>query len=607
MSYQAPLRDMQFVLRDLADLESVSKLPGYGDALDVADPILEEAAAFAAGVLDPINQTGDKEGCTWSDGCVRTPSGFKEAYAQFAKAGWIGLPVPAQYGGQGLPSLMLGPTLEMWNAANIGFANGPLLNQGAIEAIELVGSDEQKNLYIPKLVEGTWTGTMCLTEPQAGSDLAQVRTRAVPDGEHYRISGQKIFITFGEHDMAENIIHLVLARLPDAPEGTKGISLFIVPKFVINPDGTLGERNDVECAGIEHKMGVNGNPTCTLNYGEKGGAVGYLVGRPNEGLKYMFIMMNAARFSVGVQGLALADRAYQSALAYAKERVQFRDVASRSPQPRRIIEHPDVRRMLMWMKAQNEAMRALAYVTAASLDFSHRHPDERIRKEHKAFVDFMIPIVKAWCTETAVNVCSTALQVFGGIGYVEETGIAQQLRDVRITTIYEGTTGIQALDLVGRKLAQDMGATATRIVQQMRETTTHALAVEGEHAQTLRAIAAALDKGIAAVKQTSQFIGMTAMADLRKAVACSVPYLKLWGIVAGGWQMTRAAVLCAAKIADGDPDPFYSAKIATAKFYATHVLAQSAYLQQQILEGSGNVMALPEEQYDLDRKAAVTA
>jgi 3-(methylthio)propanoyl-CoA dehydrogenase len=603
-SYQAPLRDMQFVLRELAGLENVAGLPDYEDVLDVAEPILEQAATFASEVLDPINQTGDKQGCTWKDGSVTTPAGFKEAYAQFAKAGWIGLPVPPQYGGQGLPAVMLGPTLEMWNASNIGFANGPLLNQGAIEAIELVGSDEQKQRYIPKLVEGTWTGTMCLTEPQAGSDLAQVRTKAVPEGDHYRITGQKIFITFGEHDMAENIIHLVLARLPDAPEGTKGISMFIVPKYLVNSDGSLGERNDVECAGIEHKLGINANPTCTMNYGERTGAVGYLVGQPNEGLKYMFIMMNAARFSVGVQGLGLADRAYQRALQYAKERIQFRDVASRTPEPRRIIEHPDVRRMLMWMKSQNEAMRALSYVTAASIDISHRHPDEKMRKEQKAFVDFMIPIVKAWCTETAVDVCSTALQIFGGIGYIEETGIAQQLRDVRITTIYEGTTGIQALDLVGRKLAQDMGATATRIVNQITDVVNQLQAHQDEH---VRSLAEPLRAAVTAVSETSQFIGMTAMGDLRKAVACSVPYLKLWGITAGGWQMARAALVSAQKIAGGDADEFYKAKIATAKFYATHVLTQSEYLRREITQGSGDVMTLTEAQFDLDRKATIVA
>src|SRR5665213_2698769 len=363
--YRAPLRDMSFVLRELAGIDDIAKLPGFEETVEVLDSVLAEAAAFAAHVLDPLNAAGDRAGCTWKDGEVSTPAGFKDAYRQFAQAGWIGLPVATEYGGQGLPHVLLGAVLEMWNGANVGFANGPLLNGGAIEAIELVGSEEQKQTYIPRLVSGEWAGTMCLTEPQAGSDLAAVRTTAVPDGDHYKISGQKIFITFGEHDLTPNIIHLVLARLPDAPEGTKGISMFIVPKISIGADGTLGERNDVYCAGIEHKLGLNANPTCTLNYGEKsGGAVGYLVGEVNRGLEYMFIMMNAARFSVGVQGLAIADRAYQSALAYAKERIQSRDVAARSPQPVPIVKHPDVRRMLMSMKAQIEAMRALAYVTA---------------------------------------------------------------------------------------------------------------------------------------------------------------------------------------------------------------------------------------------------
>ena len=600
-TYRAPLRDMQFALRELAGIEGVAALPGYEDALDVLDSVLEEAAAFASGVLDPLNRVGDKEGCAWNAGDVTTPAGFKEAYHKFAEAGWIGLPVPAEYGGQGLPQLLLGPTLEMWNAANIGFANGPLLNQGAIEAIELVGSEEQKKRFIPNLVSGKWTGTMCLTEPQAGSDLAQVRTRALPAGDHHKISGTKIFITFGEHDMAENIIHLVLARLPDAPEGTKGISLFIVPKFLVNADGSLGERNDVVCSGIEHKLGINGNPTCTLNYGERGdGAVGYLVGEPNRGLEYMFIMMNAARFSVGVQGIALADRAYQSALEYAKERVQGRDLkpGSRAPEP--IFKHPDVRRMLMWQKATIEAMRGLAYVTAASLDYALRHPDERVRKEHKAFVELMIPVVKGWCTENAVELCSTALQVFGGMGYIEETGIAQQYRDVRIITIYEGTTGIQALDLIGRKLLRDMGAGARSVGATMEAVAKECAA----HADpTVKRIGEALGKALLVLQETSQWVGMNAMGDLNKAFACSVPYLRLWGTIAGGWQMARAAQIAAAKIAAGDADAeFYRAKLATAGFYATHVLTQCAWYQRQIVEGSGDVMTLDETQFELDRK-----
>lgn len=605
-AYRAPLRDMQFALRELAGIAEIAALPGCEETLEVLDSVLEEAAGFAAGVLDPLNRIGDTAGCTWKDGDVTTPPGFKEAYKKFADAGWIGLPVPPEYGGQGLPQMLLGPTLEMWNAANIGFANGPLLNQGAIEAIELVGSERQKQRFIPNLVSGKWTGTMCLTEPQAGSDLAQVRARAVPEGDHHRISGTKIFITFGEHDMAENIIHLVLARLPDAPEGTKGISLFIVPKFLVNDDGSLGERNDVVCASIEHKLGINGNPTCTLNYGEKGaGAVGYLVGEPNRGLEYMFIMMNAARFSVGVQGIALADRAYQSALEYAKERIQGRDLKPGSRAPEAIIKHPDVRRMLMLQKATIEAMRGLAYVTAASLDLALRHPDERVRKEHKAFVELMIPVVKGWCTENAVDLCSTALQVFGGMGYIEETGIAQQYRDVRIIPIYEGTTGIQALDLVGRKLLRDMGATATRVGKQM-----DAVAKEcAAHADpTVKRIGESLARGLTALNEASQSIGMSAMGDLHRAFACSVPYLRLWGTVAGGWQMARAAKISADKIAAGDADSeFYKAKLATAAFYAAHVLSQAAGYRAQVVDGAADVMTLSDAQFELDRKMAVTA
>ncbi|MBV8068060.1 MAG: acyl-CoA dehydrogenase [Candidatus Eremiobacteraeota bacterium] len=602
--YRAPLRDMQFALRELAGIEQIGALPGCEETLDVLDSILEEAADFAAGVLDPLNRVGDKVGCSWNNGDVTTPPGFKDAYKKFADAGWIGLPVPSEYGGQALPQILLGPTLEMWNAANIGFANGPLLNQGAIEAIELVGSDEQKQRFIPNLVSGKWTGTMCLTEPQAGSDLAQVRARAIPEGDHHRITGTKIFITFGEHDMAENIIHLVLARLPDAPEGTKGISLFIVPKILVGTDGSLGERNDVVCASIEHKLGINGNPTCTLNYGEKGqGAIGYLVGEPNRGLEYMFIMMNAARFSVGVQGIALADRAYQSSLEYAKERVQGRDLKPGSRAAEAIVKHPDVRRMLMTQKATIEAMRGLAYVTAASLDYAARHPDEKVRKEHKAFVEFMIPVVKGWCTESAVELCSTALQVFGGMGYIEETGIAQQYRDVRIITIYEGTTGIQSLDLIGRKLLRDMGATAMSVGKKMESVAKECAAHSDA---TVKRIGELLGKALATLNETSQWIGMNAMGDLNKAFACSVPYLRLWGVVAGGWQMARAAQISAEKIAAGDSEAeFYRAKMATAAFYATHVLSQAAWLAREIVDGSGDVMGLSETQFDLDRKMAV--
>jgi len=602
-TYKAPLRDMQFVLRELAGLDAIAALPGFEETPDVLDAILEEAAAFSSEVLDPINRSGDIEGCTWKDGVVTTPKGYKEAYHQFAKAGWIGLPVSAEFGGQGLPQLLLGPTLEMWNGANAGFANGPLLNQGAIEALELCGTDALKKKYIPKLVSGEWTGTMCLTEPQAGSDLAAVRTKAVPEGDHYRISGQKIYITFGEHDMAPNIVHLVLARLPDAPEGVKGISLFIAPKMLVNPDGSLGERNDVYCAGIEHKMGINGNPTCTLNYGEKGGAIGELVGEPNRGLEYMFIMMNAARFSVGVQGMAIADRAYQSALAYAKERLQSREVAGKSKEAAPIIKHPDVRRMLMSMKSQIEAMRALSYVCGAALDLAHKHPDEAVRKQQKAFIELMIPVVKGWCTETATELCSTAVQVFGGMGYIEETGIAQQYRDVKIASIYEGTTGIQGLDLVGRKLIKDMGTTATSVIKQMKK---FAATLDESNAD-LAAIKSMLNTGIDGLAEASQYIGMNAMSDLNKAFACSVQYLRLWGVVAGGWQMARAAQISVEKLAAGSSDDFYRAKVKTARFYADHVLSQALWLKYEIINGSESVMTMTDAEYELDRKSMAVA
>ncbi len=604
-TYRAPLRDIHFVLRELADAAAIAQLPGYEETDDVLDPILSEAASFAGEVLDPLNQSGDREGCTWHDDEVKTPVGFKEAYRQFAQAGWIGLAVSPEYGGQGLPQLLLAPTLEMWNAANVGFANGPLLNEGAIQAIELAGSPEQKERYVPKLVSGEWSGTMCLTEPQAGSDLAAVRTQAVPEADYYRIRGQKIYITFGEHDMTANIVHLVLARLPDAPQGTKGISLFIVPKMLPAADGTLGERNDVRCTGIEHKLGINANPTCTLVYGEGGvGAIGYLVGEPHRGLEYMFIMMNSARFSVGVQALGIADRAYQSALRFAKERVQFRDVAARSPQPVPIIKHPDVRRMLMSMKSQIEAMRAVAYVVAASLDFSQKHPDEGLREEHRAFVDLMIPVVKGWCTETAQEICSTALQVFGGMGYIQESGIAQQFRDVRITTIYEGTTGIQALDLVGRKLIRDTGASASNVFKRIGAFAEECASSSDSH---VAALGAALREATKALGEAAQAIGMSAMGDLRPAFACSVPFLRFFGIVAGGWQLFRAAKIACEKRAAGDLDEFYAAKIATATFYAHHILSQSEWLRREIVEGSGDVMALSEEQFELDRKVAVSA
>src|SRR5687767_8264659 len=456
-TYQAPLRDMRFVLNELAGLSEVAKLPGYQDATpDTVDAILEEASKFASEVLDPINYTGDQEGSVWKDGAVKTPKGFKEAYKQYVSGGWGALPFGPEHGGQGLPKLVATAVEEMLTSSNMSFSLCPLLTQGAIHALELCGSDALKKTYLGKMIEGSWTGTMNLTEPQAGSDLALVRTRAVRTGEHYKISGQKIFITYGEHDMSENILHLVLARTPDAPEGVKGISLFLVPKIL--PDG---KRNSARCASIEHKLGIHASPTAVMVFDQ---AVGYLVGEENKGLSYMFIMMNAARFSVGLEGVAISERAFQRALAYARERLQGKDLAE-GGQTVPIIRHPDVRRMLMLMKSQTEAMRALAYVVAAAMDFAHKTADKR----HQAFVDLMIPVVKGWCTETGIEVASLGVQVHGGMGFVEETGAAQYLRDARITTIYEGTTGIQAMDLVGRKIAREGGATAKEWISQLKK------------------------------------------------------------------------------------------------------------------------------------------
>jgi alkylation response protein AidB-like acyl-CoA dehydrogenase len=577
MSYRAPLKDMRFVLNELAGLGEVGKLPGYQDATpDTVDAILEEASKFSSEVLDPINYSGDREGSVWKDGAVTTPKGFKQAYKQYVEGGWGALPFDAKWGGQGLPKLVATAVEEMLTASNMSFSLCPLLTQGAIHAIELVGSDALQKAYLDKMTVGSWTGTMNLTEPQAGSDLALVKTRAKRSGDHYLISGQKIFITYGEHDLAENIVHLVLARTPDAPEGVKGISLFIVPKFIPNADGTPGKRNAAKCASIEHKLGIHASPTAVMVYED---AVGYLVGEENKGLSYMFIMMNAARFSVGLQGVAIAERALQRAVAYARERLQGRDLTGGGAAVP-IIRHPDVRRMLMLMKSQTEAMRALAYVVAAAMDFAHKTGD----KKHQAFIDLMIPVVKGWSTETGIDVASLGVQVHGGMGFVEETGAAQHLRDARITTIYEGTTGIQAMDLVGRKIAREGGATAKAWIGEVRKLD----ALLGGHPEIRKALAA----GLKAVEDCVEFI--VAAKDPRAQFAGAVPFLELMGIVAGGWQMARAAL--AASKPGGDED-FKKAKIATVRFYAEHILVQAPALRDTVVNGSAGVMALSEDQF----------
>jgi acyl-CoA dehydrogenase len=578
MSYQAPLKDMRFVINELAGLQEVAKLPGYQDATpDTVDAILEQASKFSSEVLDPINHIGDQEGSVWSDGAVKTPKGFKAAYQQYVEGGWGALPFDAAVGGQGLPKLVATAVEEMLTSSNMSFSLCPLLTQGAIHALELCGSDALKDTYLAKMIQGSWTGTMNLTEPQAGSDLALVRSRAVPQGDHYKISGQKIFITYGEHDLSENIVHLVLARTPQAPEGVKGISLFLVPKFIPNKDGTPGKRNSARCASIEHKLGIHASPTAVMVFED---AVGYLVGEENKGLSYMFIMMNAARFSVGLEGVSISERAFQRALAYAKERLQGRDLVE-GAKTVPIIKHPDVRRMLMLMKSQTEAMRALAYVVAAAMDFAHKTGDKR----HQAFVDLMIPVVKGWCTETGIEVASLGVQVHGGMGFVEETGAAQYLRDARITTIYEGTTGIQAMDLVGRKIAREGGATAKAWLAELKKLD----AKLAGHPEIRKALA----DGVKAVEECVDFI--VAAKDPRVQFAGAVPFLKLMGIVAGGWQMARAAL--AADTMQGGDQEFLKAKKATARFYADHVLVQAPGLRNTVVNGAAGVLALSEDQF----------
>jgi len=593
MTYNAPLRDMRFVLTELVGLDRVAALPGC-DAMgpELVDAVLDEAAKFASEVLAPINQSGDRQGARWHDGAVTTPDGFADAYARYVAGGWNALSCDPEYGGQGIPAVVSAAVEEMWHASNMSFGLCPMLTRGAIEAMHLCGTPSQKQRYLHKLVEGAWTGTMNLTEPQAGSDLSAVRTRAVPDGDRFRVFGQKIYITYGEHDMAENIVHLVLARLPDAPEGVRGISLFVVPKLLVNDDGSLGARNDVRCVSIEHKLGIHGSPTAVLAFGDAEGAVGELVGEPNRGLEYMFVMMNVARFQVGLEGLAIGERAWQQALSYARDRVQGAETGVRGGGKVSIIHHPDVRRMLMSMKAQTEAMRALAYVTAFALDTAARHPDEAVRAQAQARADLLIPVVKGWCTETSIEIASTGVQVHGGMGFIEDTGAAQHLRDARITTIYEGTTGIQANDLIGRKIARDGGRAAHAALAEMRADAAR-LPDDGE----LGVVRTSLEAGIGLLASCIDWVAKTHAHDPRATSAGAVPLLKLFGIVAGGWQTARGALAAQGKLGTNIDHDFYVAKIGTARFYADHVLAQAQGLAHAVLHGAAGVMALDEVQF----------
>ena len=608
MSYQAPFEDMLFDIEHLAGIEQIAQWPGFEEAgLDTARAVLQECARFNAEAVAPLNHEADKAPSTWADRQVTTSKGFKAAYRQYIEGGWQGLQHPPAWGGQGLPRTIGAACGEILQAASLSFALCPMLTDGAIEALLTAGSDELKNTYLAKLVSGQWTGTMNLTEPQAGSDLALVRARAEPrrpDGT-YRVFGTKIFITYGEHDLAENIVHLVLARVAGAPEGIKGISLFVCPKFLVNADGSLGARNDVYCSSIEHKLGIKASPTAVLQFGDGlagsvadgagPGAVGYLVGEENRGLEYMFIMMNAARYAVGVQGIAISDRAYRQAAAYAQERVQSRPVDGSARGPVAIIHHPDVRRMLMTMRALTEGCRAMACVAAAAYDAAHRHPEPAARAQSQAFYEFLVALVKGYSTEMSLEVTSLGVQVHGGMGFMEETGAAQHYRDARILPIYEGTTAIQANDLVGRKTARDGGQVARAIAAQIEKT-------ERELAASGSAEAGAVAAGLAGARQafldTVAFMAENAPRNPNAAYGASVPYLMLAGNLVAGWQLGRSLLAAQTQLAAGQGDAaFMRAKIATARFYAEHILPRAASLRQAIVGGAASVMALPVESF----------
>ena len=596
MSYKAPLKDMLFDIEHLANIGQIAKIPGFEEAgFETAQAVLEECAKFNEGVLSPLNWEGDKNPSSWKDGVVTTTPGFKEAFKQYAEGGWQGLQHPVDFGGQGLPKTIGAACGEMLNSANMSFALCPLLSDGAIEALLTAGSDELKAVYLEKLVSGQWTGTMNLTEPQAGSDLAMVRSRAEaqPDGT-YKVFGTKIYITYGEHDMAENIVHLVLARVSDAPEGVKGISLFVVPKFLVGEGGALGARNDVHCVSIEHKLGIKASPTAVLQYGDHGGAVGYIVGEENRGLEYMFIMMNSARFAVGMQGIAIAEMSYQKAVRFAKDRVQSRPVDGSIKASAPIIHHPDVKRMLMTMRAYIEGCRAMASVAAAAYDAAHHHPDPEIRKQNEAFYEFMVPLVKGYSTEMSLEVTSLGIQVHGGMGFIEETGAAQYYRDAKILTIYEGTTAIQANDLVGRKTARDGGQTAKAIAGQIEAT-------EAELLKQGSADAVAVAKRLKAARlafiDVVDFVAGNTRAHPNAVFSGSVPYLMLAGNLFAGWQMARALLVAQEQMAKGVEVAFMQAKIITARFYADHLLTKAPGMRDGIVEGADCVTALSLEAF----------
>jgi len=599
MRYTAPVKDMLFVLNELARLPEIAAKPRFAEATpDLVGAILEEAARFANDVIAPLNQPADQQPGRYAEGQVQTALGFKAAFNQYAEAGWQSITHPTEYGGQGLPQLVGAACGEMFNAASLSFALCPMLTNGTIEALLATGSPELRERYIPALLQGRWTGTMNLTEPAAGSDLALLRSRAQrADNGTYRLYGTKIFITYGEHDFAENIVHLVLARLPDAPAGVKGISLFLVPKFLVNADGSLGARNDVHCVSIEHKLGIKASPTCTLQFGDHGGAIGYLVGEPHRGLAAMFIMMNAARFAVGIQGVALAERAYQQALAYAQERVQSRPVDGSSGHAIAIIGHPDVQRMLATMCCSAQASRALAYYTAGTADLASTDSDEENRRVYTAEYEFLIPIVKGWSTELAIEATSLGVQVHGGMGFIEETGAAQHYRDARILTIYEGTTAIQANDLLGRKTLRDGGATARRLLAHIETTESE---LQAHAADAAQAMLPSLTQARQALGRAIDTLMEQAPARPQAAHGVAVPYLMLSGTVLGGWQMART-LLAALRLYDQDPE-FHDRKIAMALFYARHRLVAAnglaATIESDLRQDAADVLTVTHFAHD---------
>ncbi|OIQ96266.1 acyl-CoA dehydrogenase, short-chain specific [mine drainage metagenome] len=586
-AYAAPLTDIRFLLNEVTGASDIARLPGCEEATpDLVDAVLAEAGKFATGVLAPLNRTGDHAGCRLEDRKVVTPPGWAEAWRQFAAGGWVGLGISSEYGGQGLPKCVATPVWEMWFSANTAFTMLPQLNAGEAEAILLAASPELKATYLRKLVTGEWAGTMNLTEPQAGSDLAAIRTRAVPQADgSYRISGQKIFISYGDHEITPNIVHLVLARLPDAPPGVKGISMFLVPKYLLNADGSLGVKNDVRCVGLEHKLGIHGSPTCSMSFGDKGGAIGWIVGEANRGLEYMFIMMNEARFGVGVQGIGIGERAYQQALAFARERVQGRDIVT-GESGRPIIRHPDVKRMLLTMRARIMAARALAYSAAGWFDVAGHAGDRALADKARRYIDLLMPVVKGWSTELCQQVCYDAIQIHGGMGFVEETGIAQHYRDARIITIYEGTTGIQANDLVGRKILRDNGASLRELIIEMRAVAGALLATAD-----LQPLGSRLEEDIAALERALDWIIANGNARLDAVLAGAVPFLHLLGSVCGSWQLARVA-LAAAKPASRDryrPD-YLRGLIELARFHALALAVHAPALARATV-GAGQAAA----------------